>query len=162
MGRGRTHRKEGLRIVSVIEATKGLLVLVAGFGLLTLLHSHLHSIAEQIVRHMHLNPASHYPRIFIDAVDGLNNRRLWLIAFSALLYSGARFIEAFGLWHEREWAEWFGVLTGGIYIPMELYEVFLRTTWPVFVLLIVNAGIVAYLGRVLYTSRRAGKKKRRT
>ncbi|MDA8388979.1 MAG: DUF2127 domain-containing protein [Nitrospiraceae bacterium] len=160
MRTAKNRRTEGLRAVSAIEAAKGVLVLIAGFGILTFLHGHLHHVAEQIVRHMHLNPASRYPMIFIDAATRLNGR-LWLIALSALLYSAARFIEAFGLWHEREWAEWFGVLTGGIYIPVELFEVIRRTTWLVAVLLVVNAGIVAFLARVLYVTRRAGPGKKR-
>jgi len=35
------------------------------------------------------------------------------MAISALLYSVVRFIEAYGLWLLRPWAEWFGLLTGG-------------------------------------------------
>ena len=156
-----SRKIEGLRVVSIIEGTKGFVVLIAGFGLLTFLHAHIHQIADQIVLHMHLNPASRYPRIFLDAVAHLNNRRLLLIAFSALLYSAARLIEAFGLWHEREWAEWFGALSGGIYIPMEVFEFVRRASWLVGALLIINAAVVAYLARVLYVSRRAGVRKKR-
>ncbi|MDA8326063.1 MAG: DUF2127 domain-containing protein [Nitrospiraceae bacterium] len=157
MAKRKKHTAGGLRIVSVIEAAKGTLVLIAGFGVLAFIHSDLHSVAEQFVRNSHLNPASHYPRIFIDAVTRLNDRHLWIIALSALTYSVVRFIEAIGLWHQMEWAEWFGVLTGGIYIPVEAFEVIEKKTWPVITLLLVNAGIVLYLGRVLYQSRKSAR-----
>lgn len=153
MAKRRKKTVKGLRVVAVIEATKGVLVLIAGFGVLTFIHSNLHDVAEQLVRASHLNPASHYPQIFIDAAARMSDKHLWIIAFSALLYSMVRFVEAFGLWHELEWAEWFGVLTGGIYIPVEMFEAVLKTSWPALTLLIVNTGIVGYLGRVLYKSK---------
>ena len=113
--------------------------------------------AEQIVRQLHFNPARHYPRIFIEAVNHLNDWELWAMAFSALLYSVVRFVEAIGLWLQRQWAEWFGVLTGGIYIPVELFEITRGITWPKVTVLIVNAGIVGYLACVLYQSRQDHK-----
>lgn len=145
--------KGGLRVVSIFEATKGLLVLLAGFGLLAYIHKDLHFAAEQLVRHFHLNPASRYPRIFLDLAEHVTDARLWFMALSALLYAAVRFVEAYGLWLQRRWAEWFGLLTGGIYIPLELFEIARGVTWPKAVLLIVNVSIVGYLYVILYQSR---------
>jgi len=147
------HSTNGIRAVALFEGTKGLLVLLVGFGLLELIHKDLHSAAEQIVRHLHMNPARHSPRIFIDAVDHLTDGQLWAMAFSALLYSFTRFVEAVGLWLQRQWATWFGLLTGGMYIPVELFEIMRGMTWPKVTVLIVNAGIVGYLARILCKSR---------
>jgi uncharacterized membrane protein (DUF2068 family) len=145
--------KDGLRIVSIFEAIKGLLVLLTGFGILAYIHKDLHLAAERLVRHFHLNPASRYPRIFLDLADRVNDGELWFMALSALLYSLVRFVEAYGLWRQRHWAEWFAVLTGGIYVPLELFEITHGVTWPKAVLLIVNAGIVGYLSFVLSRTR---------
>lgn len=41
--------KRGIRIVSLFEGAKGLLVLLVGFGLLEFIHKDLHSAAEEIV-----------------------------------------------------------------------------------------------------------------
>ena len=92
----KNHSKGGLRVVALFEATKGLLVVFVGFGLLAFIHKDLHSVAEQLVRHFHLNPARHHPMIFIDAAQRLTDRYLWAMAFSALLYSTVRFVEAYG------------------------------------------------------------------
>ena len=154
------HSTSGIRIVSLFEGAKGLFVLLVGVGLLEFIHKDLHLVAEQIVRELHLNPARHYPRIFIEAVNHLTDGQLWAMAFSALLYSVLRFVEAIGLWLQRQWAEWFGVLTGGIYIPVELFEIMRRITWPKVAVLIVNAGIVGYLACVLYQSRQNHKQVR--
>ena len=152
----------GLHIVACFEGAKGLLVLIAGFGLLTLINQDLHLAAERLVRRIHLNPASHYPRIFIDAVTQMTNMRLWMLATSALLYTMVRFVEAFGLWKQRPWAEWFGILTGGIYIPVEIFELMKSVTWPKIVVLVVNVGIVGYLAYELNsTARKRGVHRKR-
>jgi uncharacterized membrane protein (DUF2068 family) len=156
----RDHSKDGLRVVSIFEATKGLLVLLVGCGLLTFIHRDLHLAAEQLVRHIHLNPARHYPRIFIDLAQHVSDGQLWMLAMSALLYSGVRFVEAYGLWLQKQWAEWFAVLTGGVYIPVELFEVIRKTTWPRVTVLSVNVGIVAYLAFILFQSRQESKQVR--
>jgi uncharacterized membrane protein (DUF2068 family) len=143
------HKRYGLRVVSLFEATKGLLVLVVGCGLLALVHENLHKVAEELVRHFHLNPASGYPRIFLDAVDQLDDSRLWLMALCAFAYSVVRFVEAFGLWLRKRWAEWFGLLSGGLYVPVELFEITRGASWPKVAVLVVNAGIVTYLAYTL-------------
>jgi uncharacterized membrane protein (DUF2068 family) len=145
--------KDGLRVVSIFEATKGLLVLLTGFGLLAYIHKDLHLAAERLVRHSHLNPASRYPMIFLDLADHVTDGQLWFMALSALIYAVVRFVEAYGLWHERQWAEWFAILTGGIYIPIEMFEITRGVTWPKVTILIVNAAIVGYLSLILFQAR---------
>lgn len=154
----REQGKNGLRIVSLFEAAKGLLVLLAGFGLLAYIHKDLHLAAERLVRHFHLNPASRYPRIFLDLASHLSDVQLWVLAFFALSYAAVRFVEAYGLWQGRRWAEWFGLLAGGIYVPIEVFEIARGVTWPKTVLLIVNAAIVGYLSFILYRARQKRKR----
>ena len=152
---GQEYSAGGLRIVSVFEAVKGMLVLLAGCGLLALIHEDLHQVAKELVRHFHLNPASHYPHIFIKAAKHWDDGNLLALAGSALFYAVVRFVEAFGLWRQRRWAAWFGLLSGGAYVPIELFEITRGATWPNLVLLIVNAGIVAYLGYAMYRTNRS-------
>jgi uncharacterized membrane protein (DUF2068 family) len=149
------HVKGGLHVISIIEATKGLLILLAGFGLLEFMHQDIYLDAEQLIRYFHLNPASRFPRIFLELADHVTDGQLWVMALSALLYALARFVEAYGLWHERPWAEWFGLLTGGMYIPLELFEIAREVTWPKTVLLIVNAVVVGYLSYIVYQTRKS-------
>jgi len=150
-------RQRGLRVVAVFEGAKGGLVLVTGFGLLAFIHRGLHNAAEEVVRHLHLNPARHYPRIFLDAAAHVTDTQLRLLALSAFFYAAVRFIEAFGLWHRKRWAAWFGVLSGGVYIPVELLEVAHRLSWARLTVLAVNLAIVAYLGYELLMESRRGK-----
>jgi len=146
--------KEYIRIAAVFEAAKGSIVLITGFGLLLFIHKDLHLVSEQIVRHLHLNPARHYPTIFIDVIDHITEPQFLALALSALLYAVVRLVEAYGLWYHRKWAEWFGFLTGGMYIPVEIYELARGVTAVKLTIFIVNLLVVALLGAELQRSRK--------
>jgi uncharacterized membrane protein (DUF2068 family) len=143
----------GLKTIAIVEALKGAVVLLAAFGAISLVHENAQVIADEIVRHFHLNPASHYPRIFLEALTSLNSTRLWMLAAGAFLYASMRFIEAYGLWQERSWAEWFGVVSGAIYLPVEVYELFLGFSAVKVVLLMTNLLVVGILARAIQKNR---------
>ena len=143
----------GLKTIAIIEALKGAVVVLAAAGGISLVHTNAQDIADAIVRHVHLNPASHYPRIFLEAVMSLNSTKLWILAAGALVYSTVRFIEAYGLWHERGWAEWFGVLSGAIYLPVEVYELVLGFSVIKLALLAINLLVVGILARAIQRNR---------
>jgi len=151
---GNKSPKKGLQVVAMFEAAKGALILLAGCGALSFIHKDLHLAAVQLVKALHFNPVKHYPSVFIDAADRVTDLQLWMLALSALVYSTVRFVEAYGLWKQQQWAEWFGFLSGAIYIPMEVFEVSRKLDWPRMTVLIINVGVVAYLADVLAKSRR--------
>jgi len=134
-----------LRTVALIEAAKGALVLLVGFGLLSLVHHDVQRFAEGLIAHAHLNPAARYPRIFMDAASQLTDTRLLLLAAGAAGYCLVRFIEAYGLWYARGWAEWFAALSGGVYVPFELLKLYERVTWLSLGALMLNSAIVAVM-----------------
>jgi uncharacterized membrane protein (DUF2068 family) len=97
------------------------------------------------VQRTHLNPARHFPRIFIELANNLSDAQLWALAALALVYSLVRFAEAYGLWFERRWGEWIAALSGGIYVPFEIYELSVRFSTLKVTALILNALVVAYM-----------------
>lgn len=139
------NTKKSIRLIAIFEAAKGVLVLLAGFGLLGLIHRDAGRLAEELVRHFHLNPASRYPRIFVEAAAKSNDTTLVLLALAAFAYAAFRLFEAFGLWYQRRWAEWLGAVSGSAYIPIELYELMHGVSWPKVTLLVVNLACVVYL-----------------
>ena len=141
--------------MAVFEAAKGLIVFAAGLGLLSLVHRDAQHAAEAVVRHLHMNPARHYPRVFIQAAAHVTSSRLQLLAGGAFAYSLVRWIEAYGLWRLRRWAEWFAILSSGLYLPVEVYELARHPTPLKAALLLGNAAIVVYLSWVRATAREA-------
>ena len=148
-----SHTDQAIKLVALFEAGKGVLVLLVGFGLLGLVHRDVESIASNLVKHYHFDPAHRYPHIFMDAAAKVTDAKLWLYAGAAMAYSAVRLIEAFGLWHRKTWAEIFAVITGGLYVPLEIYELIHRATILKAITLFSNLLIVIYLGYVLWKSR---------
>lgn len=143
----------GIRAVALFEAAKGAVVIMAGLGFLALIHHDVQALAEEVVRHLHFNPAKRFPRIFLDAAAAATDARLWTLALTAAAYASVRFVEAYGLWRQRVWAEWFGILTGSIYLPVELYELTVSVTPVKLAILATNLFIVGWLSWVRWQAR---------
>lgn len=138
-----------VRAVAAVEAAKGVLVLLAGLGALSLMHRDVQQLAENLISHLHLNPAKHTPRIFLDASAHLTHARLYWLAAFALAYAALRFIEAYGLWRERRWAAWLAAVSGAIYIPFELAELSSGITALAMLALAVNVVVVGLMSATL-------------
>lgn len=145
-----SHASGKLRAVALIEAAKGIIVLLVGCGLLTLIHKDVQQYAEQLIPHLHLNPAKGYPHVFMDLAGQVTDSRLWILASAAALYALVRFIESYGLWYARRWAEWFAALSGGIYIPFEIDGLLKHASWLTLGALIMNVVIVLIMAGELF------------
>lgn len=146
--------RAAIRTIAAFEAFKGLLVLLTATGLLALVHEDLGAFAARLVRHAHLNPASKYPHIFVDAATNLQHTRLLWLALGAATYSALRLVEAYGLYRERAWAEWLAALSGAIYLPFEAIELARRQNALSALALLVNVLVVVIMLRALYVRRR--------
>jgi uncharacterized membrane protein (DUF2068 family) len=144
---------QAIRVVAYFEALKGAVVLLAATGLLSLVHRDLYAVAAALVEHAHLNPASRYPQIFLDAAAKLQDTRLLLLAAGAAMYSLIRFAEAYGLFFERAWAEVLAAVSGGIYVPFEVMGLVHKPTWHGAALLVINVVVVGIMVRALMLRR---------
>jgi len=134
----------GVRALAVFETLKGVIVLFTGFGLFSLGPQKVQTIAELLVRYSHLNPARHYPQVFIEASSHLSNGRLRSVAVLAFLYATFRLVEAYGLWRMRAWAEWFAILSGAIYLPIEVQSLIRHASLLREAVLLTNVFIVVF------------------
>jgi uncharacterized membrane protein (DUF2068 family) len=137
--------REGLRAVALFEAFKGLLALAAAGGLFYVIpHDARHLIVELVGR-LHLNAGRSYPNVFYRVIEDTSNAQLWLIAALVVAYAAVRFTEAYGLWYARAWGEWVAAVSGGIYIPLELYELSRGVSSLKLGALAINVAIVAFM-----------------
>lgn len=137
--------EKGLRAVAVFEIAKGVLVLAAASGLLTLLHSDLADEAARFADRLHFHSEGRVSQVLILAASNLTDAKLWAIAAAAVIYSIVRFVEGYGLWHRRAWAEWFALLSGAMYLPWEMYEVLAHFSLIKSTVLLCNLAIVIYM-----------------
>jgi uncharacterized membrane protein (DUF2068 family) len=150
-----SHTPAAVRTIAAFEALKGTLVLLVGMGMLRFIHRDVQEIAEEMVRHFHLSPSSHYPRIFLALTARITDGWLWAFALGSVAYSALRFAESYGLWHGRAWAEWLAAISGGIYVPFEIVEVAKKLTVLRLASLLINLIVVAYMVALLWRRRRA-------
>src|SRR5262249_47678512 len=150
-----THSKNplvkhfGLRGVAIFEAGKGLLAIAAAIWVITLLHKDMQDVAEHMLQLLHINPDRHLYQWPLRAVRGVSRRRLCVIVCLILGFAVIRFVEATGLWLESEWAEWFAFVSGGLYVPFEIYRLIRRPTPIKWTILAINLLIVICLGWLL-------------
>ena len=144
----------GVRIVAILELLKGAIVLFVGCGLISLMNRDAGEYAANLVRHLHLNPASRFPQAIMQMARNITTTQLWIFASLAIFDAVLRGVIAYGLWKGLRWAEWLGVAAAGIYIPIEIYEMARHLTWLKTVTLITNVIVVIYLGYVIYRTDR--------
>lgn len=144
----------GLRTVAVLEALKGAAVLALCAVLLSLLHQDLNTVVDHLTRWLRLNPDSRVADWFYDLADRTTGRGIWAAVAVGLAYATCRFVEGYGLWHERRWAEWFAVISGAIYVPLEVIAVIAHPHWTRIVVLLGNILVVLYILHILIENRR--------
>ncbi len=141
--------KGGLRAVSIFEAGKGILVLSLALFLSTFVSRDLPGIIAEIKTRWNVDPSSHIPHLAKMLMQDLTGARLHFLIMLAAIYALMRFIEAYGLWFARRWAEWFALVSGGVYLPIELYELAKGFSWLKMGILTINLIIVAYMALLL-------------
>jgi uncharacterized membrane protein (DUF2068 family) len=139
------RRLKALRAVASVEFLKGLVVLLAGFGVLSLVHRDAWDVAESFLEWLHINPDTRYAQVFLSLADKVTDTKLWTVAIVALGYSTLRFFEAYGLWRERAWAEWLALISGAIYLPFEIFELMRRPDGVRLAIFLINLAVVVYM-----------------
>ncbi len=68
-----------------------------------------------------------------------------MISALLIVYAVVRFCEAYGLWNEKSWAEWFAAISAAIYLPVETEELIRHPSPLTATVLLVKAGILVFL-----------------
>lgn len=119
----------GLRAVSIFEAGKGVLVFSLALFLSTFVSRDLPGIIAEFRTRWNVDPSSHIPALAKMLMHDLTGSRLHFLVMLADIYALMGFVEAYGLWFEKRWAEWFALVSGGVYLPVELYELAKGFSW---------------------------------
>jgi len=139
--------KAGLRAVAVFEAVKGLLVLALAVALIAV-HDHIEDLAEDLLYNLHVDFDRSWAQAFMKGAGSLSDARIWTVLTIAFSYVAVRFVEAWGLWRRRVWAEWFALLSGALYLPLEILKVVEKATWERIAVLAINLVIVSYMAEI--------------
>jgi len=150
------HRaqKNLLRAVATLELAKGVFVLLIGICAILLVRRDVWVMAESLLALLHISTDRHSAQLFLDFADNLTDTRLWAAARLAFVYSALRFVEGYGLWRQRTWAEWVAFGSGTLLIPLEVRQLLRGITLLRAVMFALNIGIVFYMFYLLREGRR--------
>ncbi len=152
--RNDSHRPPvALRGIALFEGAKGLLALGATCGILSLRHTDLHAATDAFLLRHGIDPERHYTRVFIETVANATHHHVGQLAAIGFAYVLIRLVEAYGLWQEKHWAEWFAVISAGIYLPLEFQHLARSPTLLSVGVILFNLLIIFYLARLLSQQR---------
>ena len=129
----------------MFEVTKAAIVLLLVCGLFQLIHKNLDDVAERVVQVLHVNPEGKLSNLFLELASHATDRSLWVLALGTLAYASVGLTEAYGLWREREWAQWFSLLSTALYLPPELYWMLRHPSWLKCAVLVINIVILLFM-----------------
>jgi uncharacterized membrane protein (DUF2068 family) len=150
--------KRGLRTVASIEFLKGVIGIGIAIAFLTLRHKDLWDIVDNLLEFLRIDTDRHFAQVLLDFADQVTSGQLTSLAALAFVYSGLRFVEAYGLWKTRVWGEWLAIFSGLVYLPLEIRALLQRSTPFRWTALIINLALVGYVTYVrmleIYRNRR--------
>jgi len=154
----RTHRA-GLRAVASVEALKGVLALTLAYIVTRAIrHDYdFEELAEHVFGFFHISLEHNWSQHVLDWADKISAWHPAVILGLAGAYAGLRFIEAYGLWRQRVWAEWLAIISGGIYIPLEVERLVRHPNAFHWVILLINLMVVLYIAWVRWDEIKAGR-----
>jgi uncharacterized membrane protein (DUF2068 family) len=144
----------GLRAVASLELLKGGIVVIGTLALLRYVHRDVGAMAAALLDKLHVPPGASLATHLLAASDSVTPAKIKGVIAFACLYSAIRFTEGYGLWLGRVWAEWFAIVSGTVYLPFEIYELFRKVTWLHCIVLAVNVAIVLYMLSLRLQARR--------
>ena len=149
----------GLRTIALFEAAKGMLALAAVCGVISLRHTELHAATDAFLLRHGIDPERHYTRLFIETVAAATHHHAGQIIAVGIAYGLIRLAEGYGLWRGKHWAEWFAVISAGLYMPLEVMHFVRRPRLFTAGIILLNIILIIYLGKLL--ARQRAERKRR-
>ena len=141
----RESNSRGLWLIAAFKIFKGLALLAGGIGALKLLHKDVAAEAELWIELLRVDPRNHYIHRVLEKLSILDARKLKELSVGTFFYSALFLTEGIGLALRKRWAEYFTIVSTSLFIPLEVYELAKHPSLAKAILLLANAGIVAYL-----------------
>jgi len=133
---------------------KGLVLFAVGIGAARLLHKDMAFEVERWADIFRVDPNNHYIHRLLERFSILDARKLRELSAGTFFYSALLLTEGTGLLLGKRWAEYFTIITTSSFIPLEVYELSKRISWPRLIVLLLNVAVVVYLAIEVYRNRK--------
>src|SRR5437764_9256558 len=134
-----------LLLIAVFKLIKAALLIAVGIGALKFLHRDLAATLTHWTRVLRVDPDNRFVHDLLAKLFRATPRQLKELSAGTFIYAGLFSIEGIGLLLRKRWAEYFTIVTTGLLIPLELFELVRHFTTPKLIVLIANLLIVCYL-----------------
>jgi len=142
---GRRSHNGWLVLIAFYKFLQALLFVAIGLGAHRLLVKGIADQIDLLAHHLRFNPESRLVNFLLEKASLLNDPALRRIGFVAYSYAAVTFVEGIGLYLEKAWGEFLTLAITGSFLPLEIFEIFRRLTWPRIGLLTINILVFAYL-----------------
>ncbi len=134
-----------LLLIALFKLAKGLALILVGFGALKLLHQDVGDTINHWVSVFRVDPDNRFIHGLLTRLLQVSPKQLKAVSLGTFFYAGLLLTEGTGLLLRKHWAEYFTIITTGVFIPLELYEIARHVSVSKILVLIVNVAIVVYL-----------------
>lgn len=139
-----SHRV-GVLLIGAFKLLKGLLLLVIGFGALSLIHENVVSEVTHWANVLGVDPDNHFVHKLIQKLWTVDEKKLVEISAGTFFYATVMLTEGVGLLQRKRWAEYFTIFATASFIPLEVYELVKHFSVTKIAVVLVNGLIVWYL-----------------
>ncbi len=132
-------------LIGVFKLLKGIALVIAGVGLLKLLHKDVAAVAEHWIEVLRVDPDNRFIHRTLLRIFNVTPRQLRELSAGTFVYAAIFLTEGTGLLRHKHWAEYMTLISTGLFIPLEVFEIYRHFTWMKVAVTTVNALIVWYL-----------------
>jgi uncharacterized membrane protein (DUF2068 family) len=134
-----------LLLIGLFKLFKAALLIAAGIGAIKLLHKDLATTTMHWVQLLRVDPDNRYIHGALVRIFRVTPKQLKELSVGTFLYAAVFLTEGVCLLLRKHWAEYFTIISTGLFIPLELYELARHFTVIKLVVTAINVLIVWYL-----------------
>jgi uncharacterized membrane protein (DUF2068 family) len=132
-------------LIGIFKLLKGISLVIVGFGLLRLLHRDIGTVVEHWIEVLRVDPENRFIHRALLRIFNVTPKQLKELSAGTFVYAAIFLTEGTGLLARKHWAEYMTLISTGLFIPLEAYEIYRHFTLLKVAVMLVNALIVWYL-----------------
>jgi uncharacterized membrane protein (DUF2068 family) len=114
-------------------------------GALGLLHKDVGEVLQYWIDLLRVDPDNRFIHTLLSRVWSVNERTLKEVSAGTFCYAAVFMTEGTGLLLGKRWAKYLTIIVTSSFLPLEIYELVRHPGAMKCVVILLNAGIVAYL-----------------
>ncbi len=134
-----------LLAIAIFKWTKGAILLAMTFGAISLFGKDVGAQAEHWLDLARIDPDNRYIAAMLQRLDVVHTHELKELTFLTGFYAALFLTEGTGLALRKRWAEYLTIVATGLFIPLEIYELWKQVTMVRGLLLSVNVAVLVFL-----------------